>query len=103
MTTNLFMVIMDEEEKEVIQSSLEGLKKLKKTPDMEALQRIPVGKCVSMTTDLGNGKVEEVVVCRKNEETWDIAGPEIKTKMKTFDLEVENQSNDDVSEDDDAF
>lgn len=93
----------NEEELKTIKSGLEGIKKLKKTPDMETLQKIPVGKCVSVTTDLGDGKVEELVVCRKNDDTWDISGPEIKTKMKTFDLEVDEQSNDERIEEDEAF
>jgi hypothetical protein len=78
-TAKLFLVIMVEEENEkelkTIKSGLEGIKKINKTPDMERLQKIPVGKCESIQTDMGNGKVEEVIACRKNEDTWDIAGP----------------------------
>ena len=92
-----------EEELKTIKSGLEGIKKLNKTPDMERLQRIPVGKCESIQTDLGNGKVEELIVCRKNEDTWDIAGPEIKSKMHTFDMKDMEPSDDEVTEDEDEF
>lgn len=92
-----------DEEKE-IESSLEGIRKLKKTPDLEALQRIPIGKCVSIETDIGNGKIEDVVACRKDEDTWDIEGPQIKSKLRAFDMKKTEQSNDgDGIEEDEAF
>jgi hypothetical protein len=97
------MVEEDTEDIETIKSGLEGIKKINKTPDMERLQKIPVGKCESIQTDLGNGKVEEVIACRKNEDTWDIAGPEIKAKVKTFDMKDMEPSDDEITEDQDEF
>jgi len=62
-------------------NEFDGLKRIGQTPSLEKMQSIPVGKCVIMKTDIGEGRIEEVEVCRRSNDEWDIAGPKIKSHV----------------------
>ena len=66
-----------------------GVKEINQIPPLDKMYAIPVGKCVSMEMNVGKGRVEEVMVCRKDKDTFDIDGPNIESRVSVRDIEPE--------------
>lgn len=96
---------MDEEEnedklKEKPLKELPGVKEINQIPPLEKMYAIPVGTCVSMKTDIGGGRIEEVEVCRIDKDTFNIDGPNIETKIAVHDaMKLEKPTEQSTDED----
>jgi hypothetical protein len=66
----------DEREMEEIYDAddLDEIKQVNKSPALDQIKMIPIGKCLVIKRNV-NGVMAEIEVCRKAENEWKINGP----------------------------